>query len=129
MTTEPLLPGGSVRVRMDAEGVWHATQLRTLEQPTAAEHKAFTSNGYYTLSRIELMRRLRTAEWDAAEYKRQADALAEGARFTRSADAKTLARVSSLVDPRRKTLRMWDLRCALDLIHWQDRQAGEPGTT
>jgi hypothetical protein len=67
MTTEPLLPGGSVRVRMDSDGVWHATEHRPHEQPTADEHKAFTDNGYYRLSRIELMRRLRAAEREADE--------------------------------------------------------------
>lgn len=129
MTTEPLLPGGSVRVRMDTDGTWHAGELLPHEQPTADEHKAFTNGGYYALSRLELMRRLRSAEWDAAERKRHLDARAQGARHTRTADATALARVSGLVDVHRKTLRMWDLRCALGLIPWDQQQAGEPGTT
>lgn len=128
MTTEPLLPGGAVRVRIDSDGVWHAKKV-PVEQPTADEHKVFTRDGYYALSSLELMRRLRRAEWDAAEYKRQADALGEGARYTRSADAKALARVAGLVDHTRKTLRVWDLRCALGLVPQEEQQAGEPGTT
>lgn len=68
MTTEPLIPGGSVRVRMDPNGTWHATEHRPHEQPTPDEHHAFTAAGYYPLTRLELMRRLHTAE-----RKRQAD--------------------------------------------------------
>lgn len=119
--------GGGVRLTPNGDGGYTVTKL-TIEQPTADEHKVFTRDGYYGLSKLELMRRLQRAEWDAAEYKRQADALAEGARYQRSADARALARASGLVDVRRKTLRMWDLRCALGLIPWEDQQTGEPGT-
>lgn len=118
--------GGAVRLTPDGAGGYTVTKP-TIEQPTANEHKVFTRDGYYGLSALELMRRLQRAEWDAAEYKRQADALAEGARHTRSADAQALARVAGLVDHRRKTLRMWDLRCALGLIPWEEQQPGEPG--
>lgn len=119
--------GGGVRLTPGGNDTYTVTKL-VVEQPTADEHKVFTRDGYYGLTRLELMRRLRGAEWDAAENKRKADALAEGARHSRSADARALSRVSGLVDVRRKTLRMWDLRAALGLIPWEEQQAGEPGT-
>jgi len=106
---------GGVRLTPDGTGDYTVTKL-TAEQPTPDEHKVFTRDGYYALSTLELMRRLRGAEWDAAEYKRQRDEHARGARYKRSDDARTLARVAGLVDHRRKTLRMHDLRLALGLI-------------
>lgn len=112
MTTPPA--GGGYRLSLK-DGVWHSKKLPA-EQPTADERKVFTRDGYYPLSRLELMRRLRGAEWDAAERKRQLDEYREGARYQRTADARTLARVAGLVDHTRKTLRMHDLRLALGLI-------------
>jgi hypothetical protein len=106
---------GGRRLTPNKNGDYTITKL-PVEQPTADEHKVFTRDGYYGLSHLELMRRLRGAEWDAAERKRQLDAHIEGARYQRTADARALARVAGLVDHRRKTLRMHDLRVALDLI-------------
>lgn len=117
-----LPPGGGRRLTPTPDGDYLVTKL-PFEQPTEDEHRAFTRASYYGLSRLELMRRLREAEWDAAEWKRQLDEHRAGARYQRTADAQALARVAGLVDHRRKTLRMWDLRCALGLIPWEEQQA------
>lgn len=125
MSTPPA--GGGVRLTPDGNGDYTITKL-PVEQPTADEHKVFTRDGYYGLSELELMRRLRGAEWNAAERKRQLEEHRAGAHHKRTSDERALARVSGLVDHRRKTVRMWDLRCALGVIPWEDQQAGEPGT-
>lgn len=127
MTSE--LPAfGGRRLTPNSTGDYTTTEL-PVEQPSNDEHRAFTNAGYYTLSRLELMQRLRGAEWDAVEWKRQLDEHRAGARYQRTADARALARVAGLVDHHRKTLRMWDLRCALGLIPWEQQQASEPDTT
>ncbi|MGY5127338.1 hypothetical protein [Streptomyces nigrescens] len=123
-----LPPGGGRRLTPNGNDGYTVTEL-PVEQPTEDEHRAFTRDGYYGLSRLELMRRLREAEWDAAEWKRQLEEHRAGARYQRTADARTLARVAGLVDHRRKTLSMWDLRCALGLIPWEEQQAAADGST
>ncbi|MEU8682914.1 hypothetical protein [Streptomyces sp. NPDC048611] len=118
----PTLPaGGGRRLTPNGHDGYTVTEL-PVEQPAEDEHRAFTRDGYYGLSQLELMRRLRGAEWDAAEWKRQLEEHRAGARYQRTADARTLARVAGLVNHRRKTLRMWDLRCALGLIPCEEQQ-------
>lgn len=126
MSTLPT--GGGRRLTPNGNGGYTVTELPT-EQPTEREHHAFTIAGYYGLPQLELMRRLRKAEWDAAEWKRQLEEHRAGARYQRTADAQALARVAGLVDHRRKTLRMWDLRCALGLIPWEEQQAAADDST
>ncbi|MFD8545691.1 hypothetical protein [Streptomyces sp. NPDC059649] len=124
-----MLPaGGGRHLTPNRNGGYTVTEL-PVEQPTEDEHRIFTRDGYYGLSHLELMRRLHKAEWDAAEWKRQLDEHRAGARYQRTADAQALARVAGLVDVRRKTLRMWDLRCALGLIPWEEQQAAVGGNT
>jgi hypothetical protein len=78
------------------------------------EARYFAAN-YADVPLLELWRRLRLAEWNAAEYQRQLDAHVQGARHTRSHDEQLLAAVRRLLTHRRKTPRMDDLRVALGL--------------
>lgn len=119
----PPAAGGRIRLT-PTPGVGYTTKTLPLGDPLEGatdKERAFYEANYSGLTLAELLDRLRTAEWNAAERKRQLDAHIAGARYTRSSDAIALARVSSLVDVRRKTVRMHDLRCALGLVPWEEQ--------
>jgi len=76
--------GGRITLTPKGDGTYDLTRS-TLTDPldgaTEEERRFFTEQSDYdSLSRLELMRRLRRAEWDAAHYKGEAEQLQRQAR-------------------------------------------------
>jgi hypothetical protein len=71
--------GGRITLTPKGDGTYdlsRSTLTDPLDEATEEERRFFTEQSDYdSLSRLELMRRLRGAEWDAAHYKDEVDRL------------------------------------------------------
>ena len=77
-----LRPGGRYILRPTPSGGYETTR-EPLEDPmegAGPNERRFFEENYADLSRLELMRRLRGAEWDLAHYKEEAQRLQQQAR-------------------------------------------------
>lgn len=112
-------PAAGGRIRLSATG--HVKRL-PIDDPLAgatdAEREYYLAH-YQGVPLAELLRRLRAAEWNAAEYKRQADAASAALnRMPPRHKIEDLAarhqRITALLDvPRRRTIPVVELREAL----------------
>lgn len=119
MSTPPA--GGRILLTPTGGGNYHV-EHQQLEDPLAQaseEERRFFTEHYSGLDRLELMRRLRTAEWDATHHREEAERLQRQARempplhrvqemFGR------MKRVRALLDvPRRRVIPRGELVAAL----------------
>lgn len=121
MTEQPAASTVKTRVVLwpAAEGADFDSGDTSLAEANADEQRHFAEH-YAGVPLLELMRRLRLAEWNAAEYQRQAEQLQEINRRTpplhaiREMDARH-KRVRALLEiPRRRAIPKGELQAALN---------------
>jgi hypothetical protein len=132
------IAGGRITLTPRVDGIYdaaHSPLPDPLAGATEEELRFFTEQSdYASLSRLEIMRRLRRAEWDAASYREKAEQLQESARqrpplYRVQEMATRMKRLRSLLDvPRRRTIPRDELVAALyDPISTFTQQPTEAG--